>query len=242
MRQAIFLLGSASTHCMRVLRFWLEARLLAAVAFVSGSLWVFIELAEAVLANGTHDIDTAILLALRVPGHPADALGPVWLQEMIRDLTALGSPVILSLWVITATTILLLTNRWRTALFVAAATGGGTVLSLALKQFFYRPRPALISPALPISTPSFPSGHAMLAAVVYLTLAALVSPLLPTKRLKLFVMAMAILLIAVIGASRIYLAVHWPSDVLGGWAVGAAWALGCWLLARTFSLDRSGES
>ncbi|OWW20130.1 phosphatase PAP2 family protein [Noviherbaspirillum denitrificans] len=220
------------------LRNWLEPRILGAIIVATGSLWAFIEIAEAVIENETRGIDTAILLALRSPGHPAEPLGPAWLQEMIRDITALGSPVVLSFVVVVTVIVLILSAKRRSALFVAVATGGGAVLSSTLKHFFNRPRPELVPHSMAIFSPSFPSGHALLAAVVYFTLAALLARLLPTWRLKLIVLIVAAILTAAVGVSRVYLGVHWPSDVLGGWAAGAAWALGCWLLAERLKLGK----
>lgn len=219
-------------------RRWLEPRLLSATAMVTGSLWAFIEVASNVLDDQTRSIDTAILLSLRAPGNPDDPLGPAWVQEMVRDLTALGSPVVLGVLVAVTVIFLLLARRRRTALFVAAATTGGALLSMLLKQVFNRPRPELVPHGTLVFSASFPSGHALLAAVVYFTLAALVARVLPTRRLKLFLLAVAVFLTVLVGVSRIYLGVHWPSDVFGGWCAGAAWALGCWLLAQVVHLGR----
>jgi undecaprenyl-diphosphatase len=227
---------------MRPLRNWLEPRILAAVAIATGSLWAFIEIADEVHENETHGIDKAILLALRSPGDPAQLLGPPWLQETVRDLTALGSPVILSLLVVVTVVFLLLSGQRRTALFVLGATGGGAILVTALKLLYARPRPDLVPHAMEVFSPSFPSGHALQAAVVYFTLAALVARVLPARRPKLFLLVVAAVLTAAAGISRIYLGVHWPSDVLGGWAAGAAWALACWLLAQFRHLGREGGS
>jgi undecaprenyl-diphosphatase len=127
---------------------------------------------------------------------------------------------------------LLLAGLRRTAGSVLAACLSGAVLSDLLKDFFGRPRPDLVPHAAYVLTPSFPSGHALLSALVYLTLAALVTRQLKRRRLKLHVMTVAVLLTMLVGTSRVYLGVHWPSDVLAGWAIGAAWALGWWGIAQ----------
>lgn len=221
---------------MRYLRNWLEPRILVAIVTATSVLWLFIEVAEAVLANHTKEIDTAILLAFRSPANPADPLGPPWVEEMVRDISALGSFAVLGLIVGATALFLLLSGRHRTAFFVLVATLGGALASTLLKQGFARPRPDLVPYGTQVFTASFPSGHAMASAVVYLTLGTLIARLVPGRGLKLYVMAVAAVLSGLIGISRIYLGVHWPSDVLAGWAAGAAWALGCWVVAELVRL------
>jgi undecaprenyl-diphosphatase len=219
-----------------MLRNWLEPRILGVILAATSALWVFIEVAEEVVEGDTHAIDAAILLSLRAVGDPADPLGPRWLEEFARDVTALGSPGVLALLVLVTIVFLLLAGRYRTSLFLLAATTSGAIASALLKQSFARPRPDLVPHEVYVSTASFPSGHAMISAVVYLTLGALVARLVPRRRLKLYVLSVAALLTGLIGMSRVYLGVHWPSDVLAGWAAGAAWALGCWVAAQTVHL------
>ena len=125
------------------------------------------------------------------------------------------------------------------ARLVAVSVGGGTALSSLLKLGFARPRPDLVPHAVEVYTASFPSGHAMLSAVTYLTLAALLARVQPRRRLRIYVLALAVLTSLLVGASRVYLGVHWPSDVAAGWCVGAAWALLCWLAA--LRLQRTGR-
>jgi len=124
-----------------------------------------------------------------------------------------------------------LSRRRAAALLVLVAVAGGMLLSTLLKLGFERPRPDLVPHAVEVYTASFPSGHAMLSAVTWLTLGALLMRVEPRRRVKAFVLAMAVLTTLLVGASRIYLGVHWPTDVLAGWCIGAAWALICWLAA-----------
>jgi undecaprenyl-diphosphatase len=111
-------------------------------------------------------------------------------------------------------------------------------LSFALKHLFGRERPDIILHMVMVHTPSFPSGHAMLSAVIYLTLGALLAQVVQRRASRIYFLTVAMVLTFLIGLSRIYLGVHYPTDVLAGWAVGLAWALFCWLVAR--QLQRRG--
>ena len=223
-----------------MLRNWLEVPLLGAIAAITSVLWLFIEIAESVVEGETGKIDKAILMLFRSPEDPSQPFGPGWLSEFVRDISGLGSPGVLIL-LVTATVIFLrLSDKRRTAFFVLLATVGGGFISILLKEGFGRPRPDLVPHSTHVFSASFPSGHAMMSAVVYLTLGALVARLIPSKRLKIYIMGIAVALSTLIGVSRVYLGVHWPSDVLAGWAAGAAWALGCWLVAHVFNLG-NGE-
>jgi undecaprenyl-diphosphatase len=221
------------------LRGWLEPRILGLGALIAAALWLFIEVAGEVIEGDTEAVDTAILLALRRLGDAAHPLGPSWLEAAMRDITALGSPTVLGLIVAAVAVFLLLAGRLRAALLVLLATGGGGLGSMMLKRFFDRPRPDLFTHGDFVVSASFPSGHAMISAVVYLTLGALVARLLPSRRLKAYVMVVALLLPGLVGISRVYLGVHWPTDVLAGWVAGACWALACWLAAEAVKVGRS---
>jgi undecaprenyl-diphosphatase len=212
---------------------------LIAVMVLAGALWGFLVLADEVAEGGTGRFDRAILLALRNPQDPADPIGPRWFEEMARDVTALGSTVVLTLITLAAIGFLLMLRRRAAALLVAVSVGGGVLLSNLLKFGFARPRPELVPHAVKVYTASFPSGHSMLSAVTYLTLGALLARVQPRRRLKLYLLGLAVLLTVLVGASRVYLGVHWPTDVLAGWCMGAAWAILCWLAARW--LQRRGD-
>jgi undecaprenyl-diphosphatase len=209
-----------------------EPRVLAALLASAAGLWIFIALGEAVGRSAPHALDRRLLLALRNPADLADPLGPPWFESFMRDLTALGSHGVLGLLLLGVASFLFLAGLRRTAAWALAACLSGAVLSDLLKDFFARPRPDLVPHGAYVLTSSFPSGHALLAALVYLTLAALVSRHLARRRLRLHVMACAVVLTVLVGTSRVYLGVHWPSDVLAGWVVGAAWALGWWGVAQ----------
>jgi undecaprenyl-diphosphatase len=214
-------------------------RLLIPLLIAAGTAWGFIELADEVDEGETRAIDERVILAFR-SADISDPVGPAWFEEAVRDLTSLGSNTVLAAAVLTVVGFLLLQRDWRAALFTFAATGSGLLASFVLKEFFDRPRPDLIPHEVMVFTPSFPSGHAMISAVVYLTLASLVTRLMQRRRLKIYAMTVAIVLTAMIGLSRVYLGVHWPSDVLAGWMAGASWALVCWLVASRIGLGRNG--
>lgn len=216
-------------------------RLLGIAAAAAFGLWVFIEVAERVLQGQTGGFDRAVMLALRMPGNPAHALGPAWMEEVARDITALGSIPVLSLLVIIVALFLLLARRGWTALFVLLSTAGGIAVTFLLKHVFGRARPDLFPHGDIVASASFPSGHAMISALVYLTLGALVTGLTTSRAIKAYVMLVALGLTAIVGASRVYLGVHWPTDVLAGWAAGAVWALAWWALVELVR-NRTGDA
>lgn len=220
---------------------FLGAELLPILLLVAmaGGVWVFAELADEVAEGETRAIDEGILLALREPGDPSDPLGPRWVEETGRDFTALGAISVLALLTLSVSGFLVLAGKQRTALLVLIAVGGGLLLSSALKQGFQRPRPDLVPHGSYVYTTSFPSGHSTMAASTYLTLGALLARVQQRRRLKAFALGFAVLLTLLVGASRVYLGVHWPTDVLAGWVAGGVWALLCWLVA--LRLQRRGQ-
>jgi len=203
--------------------------------FLVASLW---ELAEDVFEGDSREIDTMILHKLRAPGDLNDPLGPRWLEEIMRDFTALGGIAILTLLVVAAFFYMVMVRKRREGIFLLCAIGTGTVITNLLKAGFDRPRPELIPSDAIVYTASFPSGHAMMAALVYLTLGALLAQTQSNYRLKSYILALCIFITLLVGVSRIYLGVHWPSDVLAGWLGGTAWALLCWLALYYFRVFR----
>lgn len=206
------------------------------VAIAGLLAWGFASVADEVTEGDTVAFDTAVTLFFREPGNPADPWGPLWLEEAVRDITSLGSFSVLGLIVIVSVLYLCFSGKPKTGLFVAVSVVGGTLLSSALKVWFNRPRPDVEAVAR-VFTASFPSGHATLAAVTYLTLGLLLAEASPLRRLKVFWFGTGVALALIVGISRIYIGVHFPTDVLAGWCVGGAWALLCWavysLLFRT---------
>jgi undecaprenyl-diphosphatase len=209
-----------------------ELHRLVWLAFILIGCWGFIGLAEEVMEGETRALDKLLLLGLRNPADISDPIGPHWLEEVMRDFTALGGYAVLILWTVAVVGYLLLQRQAKTALLVIFAIGGGALLNNVLKLGFDRPRPDLVPHEVMVYTASFPSGHAMLSAIVYLTLGALLMRTEPKRRLKAYIFTLTVLLTFLVGISRVYLGVHWPTDVLAGWAAGATWALICWIVMR----------
>ena len=215
-----------------------ERWVFALIALGAAALWGFIELAEEVLEGDTTSIDEAILLMLRSASDVSDPLGPAWLEEMMRDFTGLGGVGFLTLLTISVIGFLLVAGKPKAALAVLLAVGGGIVISTLLKAGFDRPRPDLVPHGSLVYTSSFPSGHSMMATTVSLTLGAMLARIMSQKRLRAYILVVSILVTLLVGVSRVYLGVHWPTDVLAGWLVGSAWALLCGALM--LRLQRAG--
>lgn len=216
-------------------RVWLTALVAALVAYF------LFELTGEVLEGETRAFDEGVLLMLRDPADPAMPRGPAWLTKMMVDITALGGVTVLTLLVTLVVVYLALRQKYRTALFVTASILGGWALSSAMKLGIARPRPEVVQHLVEVNDMSFPSGHAMLSAITYLTLGAMLSRLEERASLRYFFPLVAVVLTLIIGLSRIYLGVHYPTDVLGGWAAGMVWACGSWFVARRVLGSPSGR-
>jgi len=204
-----------------------------AVASVGLGVLVFLLLLREVNAGWLASLDRALMLSLREPGR-LDPVGPGWVEDMGRDVTSLGSVAVLTLITLFSMGYLVLAKKPRAAAFLAASVIAGGALSSALKSVIMRPRPNLVPHLVYVSTSSFPSGHSMASAMVYLTLGALLARFESHLVLKAYVMVCALGLSFLVGVSRVYAGVHWPSDVVAGWAAGSAWAAACWIAARKF--------
>ena len=191
-------------------------------------LFVFAKIAAEMREGETRDFDQFLLLAFRSKTDLYEPLGPSWLVEVMRDITALGSFTVLGLVTFSVAGFLMLTQKRHAAGIVVLSIISGTLVSSVLKWLFARPRPDLVPHATMVYTQSFPSGHAMLSAVVYLTLGALLARTQAEPKVKVYLLLLAMGLTLTVGISRVYLGVHWPTDVLAGWAGGACWALLWW--------------
>lgn len=211
---------------------WKKEPLIPAVLFlIAGSLWIFSGISDEVSDRETHEFDRAILLAMREPGDHSNPIGSEKIEEMGRDLTALGGFTLLTGLTLSSIGIALFLKKPRIAGIIAVAITGGMLLTNLLKRGFDRPRPDLVPHGVMVTNASFPSGHAMMAAIVYLTLGVLLARTQSSLALRIYLIALSVVITLLVGISRIYLGVHWPTDVLAGWTLGAAWALLFWLIA-----------
>jgi undecaprenyl-diphosphatase len=217
------------------------------LAFLVGGLVLvllllgFASLSDLVLEGGTQHFDDRVLRALRQADDPSLPIGPAWLRGAALDITALGSAAVLGLVVGAIVGFMALQGMRRTALLILVASAGGWVLNSLLKELFQRPRPEIVPHLREVMSLSFPSGHAMTSAAVYLTLGALVMRVADRPVTRMYCMGFAMFLAGIIGLSRVYLGVHYPTDVLAGWLVGLSWALACWLAERAIERRRGVE-
>jgi undecaprenyl-diphosphatase len=222
---------------------WLGAHelgVLITLFAIALGIWGFVGLASEVREGETQGFDRRILLAMRHPGD-LSPIGSPAVQEAARDVTALGGVVVLGLITAITAGFLVLDHKKHMAVFACASVTGGLIVSALLKDLFQRPRPELVPHIAYASNTSFPSGHSMMSAVTYLTLGALLARAHERKRLKAYFLLLAALLSFLVGVSRVYLGVHWPTDVLAGWTAGAVWALLCWLVARRLQSTKALE-
>ncbi|WP_173931944.1 phosphatase PAP2 family protein [Chelativorans sp. Marseille-P2723] len=208
------------------------------LAILASGLYAFLAIADEVAEGEIHALDEQIFLAFRDPVDPSLPLGPEWMQEVALEITALGGypVIILSLAVLTG--FLLVTRRYGPALYAGLSVTLGWLVSQFSKAYFARPRPDLVEHLDKVHTASFPSGHAMMSTVVFLTLSALVIRFFDDMRVRIYVVVVALLISFIVGLTRIYLGVHWPSDVAAGWALGGAWASLTWLVSAALQFWR----
>lgn len=189
----------------------------------------FVELADDMTEGDGRAFDQAVLHWMQpVAGQPR---GPWWLHEAATDITSLGGVAVLTLFALIAVAFLLIQKKRLSALLLVVGLAGGVALSEGLKAVFERERPPVAYQAVETLNASFPSGHALLSTVFYLSLGVMLTRAFPQRRLKAFVLGAALVIAMLIGLTRVYLGAHWASDVLAGWSVGAAWAMALWLAA-----------
>ncbi len=209
-----------------------ELWLLLGTFALLGITLLVVNLAGEVLEGDTLEFDKRLLSSLRKADDPSQPIGPAWLEMAALDLTALGGPTVLGLTVFAVVGFLALQGTYRNAAFVLVASTGGWLLTEFLKELFARPRPEVVPHLREVMSLSFPSGHALTSAAVFLTLGALLMRVAERRLAKFYCLFVALMVTFLVGATRVYLGVHYPTDVLAGWLIGASWALFCWLVER----------
>lgn len=209
-----------------------EARVLIGLFLVAAALFSFLELADDMAEGDTQAVDSRLILALREPGDLNNPIGSRGVEEAVRDITALGGTTL----VVVVTLVSVLAFVFHKKRIHALVMGGAVLAAWGSSQFtkglFSRPRPDLVPHEVYVYTGSFPSGHSTMSTAAFLTLAMLIASLEVKRRSKALAMTLAALIVVGVGFSRVYLGVHWPSDVLAGWCLGAGWALVGWLALR----------
>jgi undecaprenyl-diphosphatase len=209
-----------------------EIAALTALFVAALGVMTFIEIADDMTEADGQAFDQQVLALLRPyaddPGRP---WGPWWLKEAAADITSLGGISVLGLFALIVIVFLLSQRKWLSSLLLALGLVGGVMLSEGLKAVFERERPPQLMQAVETINASFPSGHALLATVFYLSIAVMLTRAFPRQRFKIFVLGVGILMALLVGLTRIYLGAHWATDVFAGWAVGSAWAMVLWLVA-----------
>ncbi len=200
------------------------------LAILASGVYAFFSIAHELAEGELRQMDEFLFLIFRNASDVSDPLGPPWLEEAAAEITALGGYPVVMLAVTIVVGLLLVTRRFGPALYTVISVSSGAAVSQVLKNYYQRPRPDLVAHLDIVHTASFPSGHAMVSTVAYLTLAALVARFFDDWRVRVYVIAVAVGLAVLIGVTRIYLGVHWPTDVAAGWALGTAWAGLAWLI------------
>jgi undecaprenyl-diphosphatase len=218
----------------RVRRTWVgrEPLVFVSLLLVVLGVWGVITLYQDIRGGEIPGFDTVILKALRQPDNPRHLVGPEWMESTVRDVTALGGVIVLAMVVMGVCGFLIMIRHHHMMWLVLASTVGATVVNTTLKAVIDRPRPEVVPKLTDVRSESFPSGPSAMSAAVYLTLGGLLAQTVKKRRLKLYCLAVAVLLTVMVGFSRVALGVHYPSDVMAGWSLGLAWSLLCWLTAR----------
>jgi undecaprenyl-diphosphatase len=220
----------------------IEIRVLLSILMIITSLWIFFIIANAVTEGSTQNFDVTIIEALRNPADQTIPWGPFWLPDVMRDITSLGGGTVIALITLIVIIYLLMQKKIGELLLVLAAVLGGTIIGIVLKEIFGRERPDLIFRLTDATSLSFPSGHSMMSTVIYLSLAALLARIQHERKIRIYIISVALFLAFIIGISRIYLGVHYPTDVVGGWTIGLGWASICWFGAKYLQRKRVIEN
>lgn len=218
-----------------------EIRIVFTILLMTLGLLVFLVITGVVVSGSTRHFDEMIVTAFRESGNVSRPKGPYALVGIMRDITSLGGATFVTLTTLIVAVYLLLQKKRRSLMLVLLATLGGGLLESVLKTLIARQRPGPLFQLMPEYSHSFPSGHSMMSAVVYLSLAVLLARIQKRRAIRIYVIIVALFLTFIIGVSRIYLGVHYPTDVLAGWSLGLAWASFVWFLSWKLELKDKKE-
>lgn len=198
---------------------------------------IFAQLAEGVLEGDTQGFDEAVLTWFQTHRTPG-------LNRVMLEITALGSGSVIIMVVLLASVFLWLTHHKWSVYVLLLVVFGSKLLNTMLKGGFGRERPSIVESITDVNSLSFPSGHAMSSIVAYGSIAYLISRLEPSWRLRYAIWIFVILLVLAIGVTRMYLGVHYPSDVIGGYLAGVAWVglVAALIKAVRYFADRRPET
>lgn len=217
---------------------WKRTEKFGVLVMLAG-LVVFATLTAMLAVPETQQFDEEMVRNLRRLDDPSRPIGPAWFQELARDFTALGGYGVLVTITVLITTFLHLERRPARGHFVLAVIVSAYLLSMILKQLIGRPRPEIVPWLSHFHSPSFPSAHSMMSAVTYLSLGLMLSDLSSRRAVKVFVVVAPLTVSAFVSFSRVYMGVHYPTDVIAGWSLGMSWALVCWLVVRRWRAFRA---
>jgi undecaprenyl-diphosphatase len=219
-----------------------ELTVLLAFVMIFGGIWLTVTLADGVVEGDTQETDLALMMLLREGEDADNPIGPAWVEELMRDYTALAGTGFLVLIITAVTIYYLIQGHHKEMAFLLIAVLGAFLISYLLKDIFDRPRPEFVAEGAYKYSASFPSGHALLAATTYLTLGSILAQLFTRDRLKAYVLILATIIVVLVGFTRVYLGVHYPTDVLAGWVIGTVWATMCWLGFRWLRRREANKS
>ena len=191
---------------------------LGGLAVAALAMWGFATIAQEVWEKETYAFDTSILLYLRSLHDPLR-------DRVMLALTFFGEPNLLLALSVSLGIMLWVRKHRSEARTIAVAGAGAIGLNILLKQLFARARPQLWERTVDVKFYSFPSGHAMISMVIYGLLGYLLGSRFPKQRWWIY--SLTVILVAVIGLSRLYLGVHWPTDIIAGYTAGLVWLIAC---------------